>query len=61
MRNATFRKSSYSNHQGSCVEIAQTSEVVGLRDSKLVNSPVLVVDARHGRAFVEAIKQGRFH
>ncbi|MDR7303864.1 DUF397 domain-containing protein [Haloactinomyces albus] len=60
LREATFCKSSYSDHQGSCVEIAQTHDAVGLRDSKLTDSPVLAVSASHGRAFVQAVKQGRF-
>ncbi|WP_182547004.1 DUF397 domain-containing protein [Halosaccharopolyspora lacisalsi] len=60
LQEATFYKSSYSDHQGSCVEVALESGAFGLRDSKLTDSPVLAVSTHHGRAFVEAVKQGRF-
>ena len=39
--NAAWRKSSFSAPDQECVEVAQRTEVVGLRDSKNPNGPVL--------------------
>lgn len=40
-----YRKSSYSQQNGACVEIALTHDRAGrVRDSKNPNGPVLVVD-----------------
>jgi hypothetical protein len=48
-----WRKSSYSNQDGNCVELAGTLERV--RDSKNPSGPVLTVDLT---AFLGAIKAG---
>lgn len=50
-----WRKSSYSNPNGDCVELTATLD--RLRDSKDPDGPTLQVDVA---AFVEAVKTGRF-
>lgn len=50
-----WRKSSYSNPNGSCVELTSTLDQI--RDSKDPNGPTLKVDVP---AFVHAVKNGRF-
>ncbi|MCG5458472.1 DUF397 domain-containing protein [Micromonospora sp. PSH03] len=52
---AQWRKSSRSNQDANCVEVATNlGEVVGVRDSKDSDGPVLVVDAYSWRLFVGA-------
>jgi Domain of unknown function (DUF397) len=58
---AMWRKSSYSNASGSCVEIAVPAEAiaehdVAVRDSKDPHGPALTFSARHWHAFTAAIK-----
>ncbi|MBB5155606.1 DUF397 domain-containing protein [Saccharopolyspora phatthalungensis] len=50
-----WRKSSYSNPNGNCVEL--TNALDRLRDSKDPKGPTLKVDVT---AFIRAIKTGRF-
>ncbi len=49
---ARWRKSSYSGNTGNCVEVAITDSVVGVRDSKDSQGPVLVLTSDEWRAFV---------
>lgn len=59
---ATWRKSSYSQGQNNCVEIARTGRWVGVRDSKLgQHSPVLVFTEAEWAAFQAAVRDGEFH
>ncbi|RKR88949.1 uncharacterized protein DUF397 [Micromonospora pisi] len=59
---ATWRKSSRSNNQGQCVEVADDLVgVVGVRDSKDVAGPVLMVGRAGWTAFVVGVKSGGFH
>ncbi|MET8356764.1 DUF397 domain-containing protein [Micromonospora sp. NPDC005171] len=52
---AEWRKSSRSNQDANCVEVATNlGSVVGVRDSKDSDGPVLVVDAYSWRLFVAA-------
>ncbi|MBA8824460.1 hypothetical protein FHX42_001807 [Saccharopolyspora lacisalsi] len=60
LANVTFRVSRFSGQNGHCVEIGQANAAFGVRDSKLRNSPVLAMTAERGRAFLNAIKRGRF-
>jgi hypothetical protein len=50
-----WRKSSYSNGQANCVEVAHGGPVVAVRDSKNPDGPVLVFGAGEWRAFVAGI------
>jgi hypothetical protein len=60
MREAEFRKSSFSGGQnGSCVEIARGEISFGVRDSKNASGPVLMLDESQGAAFLAAVKQSR--
>ncbi|TDV50699.1 DUF397 domain-containing protein [Actinophytocola oryzae] len=55
---ATFEKSSFSEG-GDCVEVART-EVVGLRDSKDPNGPVLMLTRSVWDAFASGMLAGVF-
>ncbi len=58
---ATWRKSSYSNGGGECVEVAHLSGGTrALRDSRNPDDGVLIFDATAWRAFVAGIKAGQF-
>jgi hypothetical protein len=57
---ATFRKAGDSGDVG-CVEVAFTSDAVGVRDSKAHGSgPVLAFTPHEWRFFVGAVKCGEF-
>lgn len=45
---------------GNCVEVNVTADKVGVRDSKLMESPVFVFDSGEWRAFLDAVKEGQF-
>jgi hypothetical protein len=52
-----WRKSSFSGGQnGSCVEVARAARVFGVRDSKNVAGPVLMLTESQGRAFLAVVK-----
>ncbi|HWO62314.1 MAG TPA: DUF397 domain-containing protein [Umezawaea sp.] len=51
-----WRKSSYSNANGECVEVAYLGAI---RDSKNPSGPVLSVGRAGLEAFVAAVKAGR--
>ncbi|GAA2833526.1 DUF397 domain-containing protein [Kitasatospora sp. CM 4170] len=54
-----WRKSTYSNGQGDCVEVADGyTEIVPVRDSKDPNGPSLTFTTDAWRAFVGAIHNG---
>ncbi|RKN06250.1 DUF397 domain-containing protein [Streptomyces radicis] len=53
-------KSSYSNGNIDCVEVADLGGAVGTRDSKRQNSPVLANSREGWRAFVAAVADGEF-
>jgi hypothetical protein len=53
-----WRKSSVSGGQnGSCVEVARAETVFGVRDSKNVSGPVLMLGEAQGRAFLASVKR----
>ncbi|MGI8310584.1 DUF397 domain-containing protein [Saccharopolyspora hattusasensis] len=56
-----WRKSSYSNGGGNCVEVAAGGECTGVRDTKDRAGGVLIVPARQWGTFIAAAKSGRYH
>ncbi len=57
-----WRKSSYSNSTGGCVEVAEAWLTVGVRDSKQHGTgPVLAFSAAAWQAFLAQVKAGRFN
>lgn len=56
MGSAVWRKSSYSDHNGSCVQVAFADMAVGIRDSKSANSGHLSVAMADWITFVVATK-----
>ncbi|MGY3518257.1 DUF397 domain-containing protein [Micromonospora sp. PTRAS2] len=57
---ATWRTSTRSGANGNCVEVAQLTSAVALRDSKDRSGPALVFTAREWAAFIEGTKDGEF-
>lgn len=59
---AVWRKSSYSNAKGECVEVAfLDSDLIALRDSKDNGTgPVLVFTGAEWSAFVHGVTDGEF-
>jgi hypothetical protein len=58
MHGADWRKSSYSNGSGECVEVGQ-ADGVRIRDTKDRNEVVLTFDAATWRAFATATREDR--
>jgi Domain of unknown function (DUF397) len=57
-RDAEFRKSSFSGaNDDNCVEVARGEALFGIRDSKNVAGPVLMLAEARGRAFLAAVKR----
>ena len=57
---ARWHTSRRSGAQGDCVECAVVDDVVGMRDSKDRDGPVLVFSRVSWAAFVESVKRGEF-
>jgi Domain of unknown function (DUF397) len=57
---ATWRKSSYSNPSGNCVEAATLVNGVAVRNSRFPDGPALVFTEAEWDAFVRGIKTGDF-
>jgi hypothetical protein len=55
-----WRKSSHSNGQANCVEIAAASSGIAIRDSKDPHGPVLLVSRDGMAAFLAGIRNGEF-
>ncbi|MGV9270838.1 DUF397 domain-containing protein [Kitasatospora sp. NPDC003701] len=61
LADAQWRKSTFSNGQGGCVEVADGYErVVPVRDSKDPQGPALVFPAEAWRAFIAGVQSGEF-
>ncbi|WP_326795636.1 DUF397 domain-containing protein [Streptomyces sp. NBC_01808] len=57
---AHWYKSSYSNGQAECIEVAVADGVVAARDSKDPSGPVLTFAPDAWRAFVAAVRGGEY-
>ncbi|MFI9330426.1 DUF397 domain-containing protein [Kitasatospora sp. NPDC052868] len=58
---ARWRKSTYSNGQGGCVEVADGhSGIMPVRDSKDPEGPVLVFPLDAWRSFIADVRAGEF-
>lgn len=57
---ATWRKSTYSNGSGNCVEVTTVDRVVAVRDSKDPHGPALVFSQVEWADFVSGAHRGRF-
>ena len=57
---AQWRKSSHSSHQGGdCVEVAEMSGGIGVRDSKHPSGPVHTFGKAAFQVFAQALREGR--
>ena len=55
-----WRKSSYSNPSGNCVEMALLADGVAVRNSRYPDGPALVFTDGEWAAFLEGVKGGDF-
>jgi hypothetical protein len=55
LQNAQWFKSSYSNGNGECVEVACLGCAVAMRDSKQQDGPVLTSTIEGWRAFIASV------
>lgn len=60
MEELTWRKSSWSNDSGSCVEVAEAGDAVAVRDSTDPAGGLIAVPPPSFRAFVQEIKAGTY-
>ncbi|MFY1674087.1 DUF397 domain-containing protein [Plantactinospora sp. WMMB334] len=58
---AVWRKSTRSQNNGACLEVARVGDVIGVRDSKNPDGPVLVFTLREFDAFLDGAAKGEFN
>jgi hypothetical protein len=58
---AVWLKSSFSDHNGSCVEVALLGTAVGIRDSKDGGSPHLTIGSAGWATFLASVRSTRCH
>jgi hypothetical protein len=56
---AAWRKSTYSNADGNCVEVAVGPSAVAVRDSKDCTGPVLKFSLKEWGSFIERLSSGQ--
>lgn len=60
LSHASWRKSSYSNNGGNCVEVARLSNSrVAIRDSKAPHQAALIFTEEEFAAFVNSVRSGQ--
>jgi hypothetical protein len=57
---ANWRKSIRSQNNGACVEVARVGDVIGIRDSKHPNGPILAYTLAEFSAFLDGAAKGEF-
>jgi len=57
---ATWRKSTKTQANGQCVEVARVGDVIGVRDSKNPGGPVLAFTVAEFEAFLDGAHKGEF-
>jgi Domain of unknown function (DUF397) len=55
-----WRKSSYSNSNAQCVEVATVGADIAVRDSKDPDGPALILTAQEWQAFTAGMAAGQF-
>jgi len=55
-----WKKASRSMANGNCVEVASTSDMIAVRDSKNPDGPILMYTAPEWAAFLDGAKNGEF-
>jgi hypothetical protein len=55
---AVWHKSTRSNTNGACVEVADLAGTIGVRDSKNIDGGVLAFEPAQWSAFVAAVRAG---
>lgn len=58
---AVWRKSTRSQNNGACLEVARVGDAIGVRDSKNPDGPVLVFTLREFDAFLDGAAKGEFN
>lgn len=56
--NAVWVKSSYSNGGNNCVEVADLTDAIAVRDSKQTDGPALVMSACIFESFITGVRDG---
>ncbi|WP_028932504.1 DUF397 domain-containing protein [Pseudonocardia spinosispora] len=57
---ASWRKAQASEPQQSCVEFALVGDVIGVRDSKVTDGPILQFNRTEIAAMLDGVRNGEF-